>query len=114
AFRSPSWARSTSRLRPAVDSPAGRTAARIASSAISRGMPPSPSRLTRSGAGGAEAHPAFAGEALDVDHPLQGNRVAAVLRLEGQRGLPAAGAQLGGAECLLQRVGARRRDERTH
>src|SRR5207244_795501 len=53
-------------------------------------------------------------EALDVDHPLQGNRVAAVLRLEGQRRLPAAGAQLGGAECLLQRVGARRRDERAH
>src|SRR6266545_6911111 len=75
-------------------------------------MPPAAGRLTRGR--GAEANSALAGIPLHVDDPLQGDRVAAVLGLERERGLSCARTEVGGAEGLLECISARRRDERPH
>src|SRR5436190_6462856 len=68
--------------------------------------------LTRDG--GSETDAAFARKPLDVDDPLQGDGVAAVLSLQRQGSLPGPRPDVRGAERLLERVGARRRHERTH
>src|SRR4051794_19854851 len=112
ASRSPCWPRSTSRRTCSFEPLAGFAAARVASSAITLEMPPAARRLTRSRR--PEADPALPGEALHVHDPLEGDRVAAVLRIESEGRLARAGTEVGRAQRLLQRVCTGRRDQRAH
>src|SRR5215212_3018199 len=112
ASRSPCCPRSTRRRTCSFDALAAVAAARVASSAITPGMPLPARRLTRGRS--PEADPAFAREPLDVHDPLERDGVAAVLGLERQRGLACARTNLGRAERLLERVRARGGDEGAH
>src|SRR5947199_10531779 len=103
ASRSPSWARSTSARMFAVDS---------VEAAINLKVPRVARALTRDR--GAEADAAFPREPLDIDDALKGDRVAPVLGVEGEGRLARAGAEVCGAQGLLERIGARRRDQRAH
>src|ERR1051325_8700183 len=103
ASRSPSCARATRARMSAVDS---------LEAAINVEVPGAAKRLTRGR--GAEADAAFPCEALDVDDTLKGDRVPPVLGVERKSGLPCAGADVCRSQSLLERIGARRRDERAH
>src|SRR5438874_961917 len=101
----------------ALESFTGRTAARVASLAISVEVPGSTGPVTRrpaSSPGRAEPHTALAREPLHVDDPLQGNRVTAILCLERQSGLARASPELRGPERLFERIGSGRGDEGAH
>src|SRR2546429_1630042 len=118
ACRSSCCARSTRRRTSAFESLTGRGTSRVASSAITETMPRSEREVTRKRSRGlrsrAETDPALAGEPLYVDHPLQRDRVPAVLGLQRQRGLAGPCAQLRRAERLLERIGTGRQDEGAH
>src|SRR5438552_2950810 len=114
APRSPFWARSTSSRTCLVESAAVAAAAAVGL-AIKCGMPASVRPLTPSSAGcRPEADSGFLREPLDVGDALKGDRVPPVVGLEGECGVAGARAELGGAEHLLELVGARRSDERAH
>src|SRR5580765_4766023 len=103
ASRSPSCARATRARMSAVDS---------LEAAIYSEMPDRAKRLTRGGR--PEADAAFAGEPLDVDDPLEGNRVAPVLGLERKSRLARAGPNGRRTQRLFEGICARRRDQRAH
>src|SRR5580765_8370499 len=98
ASRSPPCARATRERMSAVDS---------LEAAIYPEMPDGAKRLTRGGR--SEADAAFAGEPLDVDDPLEGDRVAPVLGLERKSGLAGAGPNVCCAQRLFQGIRTRRR-----
>src|SRR3954471_1181694 len=116
APRSPPWARSTSPRTAAFWSRAVFAAAVIPSSAIPRrdARRPRPCNAGPGSRGRAEADAALPQEPLHVEHALQGDRVAAVLGVERERGVTRARAEVGGAERLLEGVGAAGRDEGAH
>src|SRR5207253_5024911 len=92
---------STSRRTSAEEAPG---AVRVSvSSATSTGFPPNRPPLT-----GPEAHAAFAAEALHIDDSLQGDRVAAVVRVESER------SRGPGAQRALELVGGLDGDEGAH
>src|SRR5204863_5577132 len=78
-------------------------------------MPRGPRRLTPVSRGRrAEADARVPGEALDVDDPPEGERVAPVLRVERDGSLARLGADIRGAENALERIGVVGSDDRTH
>ena len=79
-------------------------------------MPRAARLLTREPASGGRSRTrsALPRKSLHVDDPLQGDRVAPVLGFEREGGVSCARTDLGGSESLLERVCARRRDERAH
>src|SRR5512133_2523828 len=103
ASRSPSCARATSARMSAVDS---------FEAAINLRVPRAASARTRDR--GAEADAAFPREPLDVDDALERDGVAPVLGVESEGRLARPGPDVRDAQGLLQRVGARRRDQRAH